>query len=335
MKYTISDIANMCGVSKATVSRVLNNKDTGFSETTRKIVLDKIQELGYRPSTLSKNILSTDTKIIGMIVPDLKNLIQTDLVRGVEDYLSPLGYNLIIAQTGSDPQKEQELLTSLVQKGVDGIILCSGISNKQFLEYYKKYNMPISLIGRTFDKHVSDASITGDNETGAIQAMEHFIQNGNKNIALIDCTINNSSAQQRLTGYKTALKRHNIAFNMDLVLHKSYSVADGHDMVCSLIEKGQHFSAVLAGGDLLAIGALSALKQYGLNVPDDVEIIGFDDIEIASIYDPKISSVKKPHYSMASMAAKMLIEKINGELGDICHLSVKPDLILRETTKNK
>lgn len=333
MKYTIADIAKICGVSKATVSRIINNKDTGFSQETRTMVLQKMEELGYRPNVLARSISVSSSHLIGMIIPSLENPVQNELLRGAEEYLSQNGYSLILAQSKGEPKQEQEHLLAMVDKRVDGVILCSGDSNAEFLSYYRRYHMPISLIGRTFDREVSDVSITGDNKMGAMMAMRHFFDQGHRHIALLDGKAKGSGTQQRLQGYQEALDSQSIPFVEGLVYNGDYSYQQGFDMTSRLIASGQRFTAILTGGDIIAVGVLAALKEKGLRVPQDVEVIGFDDLELSRIYSPTISTLRKPHYAMASAAAKMLVEVIQGQPEPLCHMTVSPELVLRETTR--
>ncbi|MFI3249805.1 MAG: LacI family DNA-binding transcriptional regulator [Eubacteriales bacterium] len=333
MKYTISDIAQMCGVSKATVSRIINNKDAGFSQETKRLVLDKIEQLGYRPNVLARSISVSSSCMIGMIVPELRNPVQIELVCGVEDFLREHNYSLILAQSKHQLSKERELLISMVDKRADGVILCSGNENTEFLQEYRRYHMPISLIGRTFDKGVSDASIGGDNKAGIMTAMNHLVDKGHTAIALLDGRIESSGAQQRLEGYRQVLLERGIPFDSGLVDNSDYSYQAGCDMINRLQEKNRRFTAVLTGGDIIAVGVLSALRAHEIKVPDEVEVIGFDDLEISRIHSPTISTLRKPHYSMATMATQMLLEVIDGNPPDISHLSVVPELVLRETTR--
>ena len=333
MQYTISDIAQQCNVSKATVSRIINNKGSGFSEATKHLVLRKMEELNYRPNAVARSFSVSSTKLIGMIIPDLRNPVQTELVRGVEECVSERGYRLILVQSRHNKELEQKMLISMVDQRVDGVILCSGSENTEFLHDYRRYHMPVSLIGRSFDQSVSDASITGDNRRGAILAMEHFFDRGHHEIALIDGRIQGSGPRQRMLGYKEALQSQGIPFRDELVQNTNYSYDDGFQMIEHLLSCNQKFTAVLTGGDIIAAGALAALRQHNLRVPEDVEVIGFDDLEISRISSPSVSTLRKPHYSMARMATKMLIDIIEGCPSDISHLIVQPELILRESTR--
>lgn len=333
MKYNISDIAKLSGVSKATVSRIINNKPNGFGKETKERVEKIIKELNYRPNELARSVGRSSSKMIGLIIPNISNQLYPPLVRGVDDYISQKGYTMLLCNSDSNPEIEQKHLLSFIDKRTDGIIICSGVSNEKFLKQYSKYNTPFVLIGRSFDKDYSDASITGDNEAASSMAVEFLIKNGNRNIAYLDGDPKVSGSIQKLKGYKQILFENGIQYNEEIVKNGDFSIEFGYKSVTNFLNSKTNFSAIFAGSDLIAIGAIKALKFNGIRVPEDVEVIGCDGIELSEIYEPNISTVSKPHYEMAQEASKMLIEIIEGKTSCMRHLTIKPTLVLRDTTK--
>ena len=150
-KYSIEEIANICHVSKATVSRVINNSATGVGKETRARVQKVIDSLNYRPNNLAQSIATAHSRMIGLIVPDVSNFFYPKIIRSVTDYMNGKGYAVIIGNSDYDPEKEEDQLLNMIDKRVDGIILCSGVSNATFLEDFRKYKVPLALIGRSFD----------------------------------------------------------------------------------------------------------------------------------------------------------------------------------------
>lgn len=333
IKYSIAQIAEICGVSKATVSRVINNNPRGVGEETKKRVNQVIEELNYRPNALARGVAVSRSHMIGVIVPDVSNFFYPKVIRGISDYLEPRGYSTIICNSDYDPKKEAELLMSLVDRRVDGVILCSGISNKAFLEEFRKYQVPLVLLGRTFDSSVSEASITGDNVKGGKKAASYLIRGGNRRIVYVEGNTETSGSRQRLTGYKEALSEHGIPFDQELVVSGEYSVEFGKQVVQSLLEKKIAFDAIMTGSDLIAIGVVSGLLDAGIQIPEEVEVMGFDNIELSEVFRPALSTVSKPHYDMAQYLAKQIIHVIEGEKMEMTHMVVEPMLKLRETTK--
>lgn len=334
-KYSISDIAQICNVSKATVSRVINNKIDGVSSETKRRVLETMQQLNYRPSTLARSVATSRSQMVGLIIPDVSNLFYPRLIRGVSDYLDQHDYSLCICNSDSNPIKEKAQLLSMVDRRMDGVILCSGPQNDGYLAEYAQYHMPVVLIGRSFDLHLSDGSITGDNVKGAGMAVEHLLGSGNKRILYLDGGAAVSGPIQRYEGYRKTLRNAGLAVNEQLVHFGDFSIEYGYTQVSQLLREGLPFDAVLAGSDLIGIGAVKALQAAGKKIPREVEVIGFDGIEVSEIFEPQLSTVRKPHYDMAREASRLLLSIIDGTVGEIRHITVQPTLVLRKTTRTK
>jgi LacI family transcriptional regulator len=332
-KYCIADIAAICGVSKATVSRVINNKAAGVGEKKRNHVLATIKELGYRPNTLARSIATSSSRAIGVVVPDITNPFFPVQIRGINDMISPKGYSMYLGISDFDPQKEKMHLLSMVDRRVDGIILCSGVSNESFLQSFSQYNIPIVVMGRNFDHHVCNGSIASDSEYGASQAIRQLISTGNQRILYIDGNAGVSGAVQRYNAYKSTLSEAGIPFDEALVHFGEFSTEFGLEVTSRFLREGDNFTAVFTGSDIIAVGAIKAVKSSGRKIPDDIEIIGFDGIEISEIYDPAISTVVKPRRETAEHAASILLSIIQGTDSGMRHITVHPDLVLRETTK--
>ena len=332
---SIADIAKHCGVSKATVSRVINNNPNGVGEATRKKVQQAIEELNYRPNVLARGVAVSRSHMIGVVVPDVSNFFYPAILRGIGDKLEERGYSLIVCNSDYDPAREAELLMSLVDRRVDGAILCSGYSNTQFLQAFRKYNIRLALLGRTFDQSVSDASITGDNALGNRLAMTYLINNGHRRIAYIEGKTEISGSRQRLAGYRQSLEESGIAFDAALLQSFDYSIEFGRQAIRNYIEAGIAFDAVVTGSDLIAIGAVSELLDRGISIPGEIEVIGFDNIELSKVFRPALSTVSKPHYEMAQFLAEQIVDIIEGRQSGMQHMVVKPTLCLRETTRQQ
>lgn len=333
VKCSISDVARQAGVSTTTVSRVMNNKTSGVSAKTRERILAVMEEMNYRPSQLARGIALNHSNIIGVIIPDVSNLFYPQMLRGIGDYLSTRGYAMMLFNSDSDPEREKQQLLTMVDNRVDGVILGSGVSNEVFLREYRTYGIPLALIGRTFDSDYADCSITGDNERGMYDSTTFMLSHGHRRILYLDGTAGASGPIHRLKGYRHAMQDAGVPVEEKLILRGEFSIQYGYDMVMSLLEEGEEFTAIVAGSDLIAIGAVKALRDKGRQVPQDVEVIGFDNIELAEIFEPRLSTVSKPHYEIAAQAARMLIATIENEELPIRRMSVFSTLILRDTTR--
>ncbi len=335
MKCTISDIAKIAKVSKATVSRVINNKSEGVSLETAQRIRDIIEELGYRPNSLARSIVNSKAKMLGLVIPDITNPFFPHLVRGIEDYANSCGYTVFLCNTDNNPEKEEQYLLSLIDKRVDGIILASTSSQSSTLEQLNKYNIPFVLVDRPLNNDFIDLGVYANNYKGVYTAVEHLIGCGHTHIAFLGGTKKVITTNERFEGYRDALRDANIPIDKTLIKFGDYSISSGITMMEKLIDEKVKFTAVMAGNDLIAIGAVKALRHQGIKVPDDCEIIGFDGIELTEIFDPSISTVVQPIYEIAVDSAKLLIGKINGEITSSRKIIVEPTLVLRATTKAK
>ena len=331
--YSIAEVARICGVSKATVSRVINNIPQGVGPETREKVMKTIRELNYRPNALARSVATSKSGTIGLIIPDVGNFFYPKVIRGVTDYMDSCGYNVIVANSDYDPEREAQQLLRLVDRRVDGILLCSGVSNKDFLCDFRKHNIPLALLGRNFDNSCSDASITGDNVRGAYKSAAHLIRNGSRRVVYVEGNPHVAGSKQRLQGYKQAHVEFGIPVREEFIISGEYSIAFGEETAEKLLESGMEFDAIMTGSDLIAIGIVSRLMKRGLRVPEDIEVIGFDNIELTTVVSPMLSTISKPHYEMAQHISEQLIRIIQGETIPLPHTVVEPELVLRETTR--
>lgn len=334
-KYSIEEIANICNVSKATVSRVINNSPNGVGEETRKRVQKVIETLNYRPNSLARSVATARSMMIGLIVPDVSNFFYPKIIRSVTDYMNAKGYAVIIGNSDYNPEREADQLINMIDKRVDGIILCSGVSNATFLKDFKKYKVPLALIGRAFDSSLSDASIMGDNEKGAYKSASYLIEGGNRRIVYVEGNPHISGSIQRLRGYQMALESAGIPYDPTLVLNGDYSIEYGKEVADDLIDRKVDFDAIMTGSDLIAIGIVSRLIKRGVRIPEDKELIGFDNIELSGVFNPPLTTISKPHYDMAQHISKQLLNIIEGKNPSLPHMKVEPILVIRETTRKR
>lgn len=334
-KYSIEEIANICNVSKATVSRVINNSPNGVGEETRKRVQKVIETLNYRPNSLARSVATARSMMIGLIVPDVSNFFYPKIIRSVTDYMNAKGYAVIIGNSDYNPEREADQLINMIDKRVDGIILCSGVSNATFLKDFKKYKVPLALIGRAFDSSLSDASIMGDNEKGAYKSASYLIEGGNRRIVYVEGNPHISGSIQRLRGYQMALESAGIPYDPTLVLNGDYSIEYGKEVADDLIDRKVDFDAIMTGSDLIAIGIASRLIKRGVRIPEDKELIGFDNIELSGVFNPPLTTISKPHYDMAQHISKQLLNIIEGKNPSLPHMKVEPMLVIRETTRKR
>ena len=307
---TLKDIAEMAKVSSATVSKVLNGKDEHISDATRQRILDIVEREGYIPNAIAKSLKMKQTKTLGIIIPDVMNLFFSELARGIEDAAEKKGYSVILCNTDNKIQKEEKYIQMLQEKMVDGIILTA--AEQSVSKSLKRRNTPIVLLDRDLLIDEEVGRIVVDNMEGAFNATKFLVEKGCRNIGFISSDDVNKSSGQRLEGYKNAILANDLEIDNEIIYLESYSIETGYKGTMKILEK-KDIDGICCGNDLIAIGAIKALKEREINVPRDVKVIGFDDIQISQYMDPPLTTIKQPIYEMGEEAVKMLIGIINGK----------------------
>ena len=333
MKYTISDIARIANVSTATVSRVINNKNRGVGAETRERILKVIEELGYVPNLQARSIVMSETKTLGLIVPDITNPFFPQLVRSIVRHAALEGYTVFLADTGNDPQNEENCVRMMLEKRVDGLIFAPNGQENRVPLLCAQNNVPLVQIDRV--AVMDGASVTVDNRKGMYEATRLLIEHGNRRIAFLGGPQGVSPTVQRFEGYRDAMTEAGIRLQKAAVLYGEFSVSSGISMTRALADSGCRPTAIVAGNDLIAIGAVKALRERGLSVPEDCEVIGFDGIEMAGMMDPGISTMHQPVAEMAEEAVKMLVGMVTGKVSGNRRIVFDPVLVLRQSTRSQ
>lgn len=331
MATSIKDVAREAGVSIATVSRVLNDIDV-VNEDTKKKVLDAIKVLKYRPNIVARSLKTQRTKTIGILLPDISNQFYPEIVRGAEDVSNIYDYNIILCNSDLDIEKEKEYLRVLKEKMVDGVLYMSSSLQDEILELINELDLKTILI-ETKDKDGLLPSVTIDNIKASYESTNHLIKKGIKEIAFIGTEKDSMNAWgERYVGYENAMKEAGIAIDPELVYLKSMKVKTGYEAIQYFLKNNKKFKGVVCASDDIAMGAINALRDNGLEIPKDVSVIGFNDNYAASIFYPKITTISQPTYDMGSVAMRMLIKLLNKKEIDNPHYVLEHQLIEREST---
>ncbi|NLY92185.1 MAG: LacI family transcriptional regulator [Firmicutes bacterium] len=320
---TINEVAKLAGVSKATVSRVLNNRPVS-SETYAK-VMKAIRELKYQPNAQARSLSLRRAKVIGLIAPDLQGVFHGPIIMGVEQVLQNNDFNLIVSRVQS---KEYRLAKMLKEKKVDGLIITTPrqIGEKAILAL-KRDNFPVVVIDGNVGKQVSSVEI--DNYQGAFQATEHLIKLGHTRIAVISSPPSFRESQERLLGYQDALKQYNLPFDSTMVREGDYLLPSGEREMEKLLALPSPPTAVFAFSDLMAIGAIHCLFKKGFSVPKDMAVIGFDDSIVAQSFYPPLTTVRQPIMEMGVVAARKMLAILSGEEVEPTHVILQTSLVVR------
>ncbi|MST81915.1 LacI family DNA-binding transcriptional regulator [Bilifractor porci] len=321
-KVTIRDIAKESGVSTTTVSRLLNHVEGYCSKDTEQRVWAAIERLNYHPSKIARSLVTQKTNLIGVIFPDIYNSFFQDLFRGVEEYASRLGYQLILCNTDGNSKKERDYLLSLAENLTDGIIISTSNAkddNTTIVDLHKK-GFPIVTVER-YGKELKDVPrILFANREAEEQVVDYLYRSGHRRIAYISGPSNAVNANRRQEGFRNGLSKNGLLVDDSLILTGDYKLESGQECMRRLLDehgcgdrKKPDFTAVMAGNDLMAIGAVRAILERGLQIPDDISVIGCDGTMLADLIRPQIGTIRLGGIEMGKKAAEYLISEIKSE----------------------
>jgi LacI family transcriptional regulator len=330
---TIKDISRLANVSTAAVSMVINGNYSSVSDTTRDKILSIAKELDYKPNWLARGLAKNKTNILGLILPDVTNPFFATLAKGVEYKAAQQGYNVILCNTDDSIEKEVTYIEVLSQYNVAGVIITSApiSDNKHIMKLLKK-NTPIVSIDRNVSPEIY--SVYVDNFRGTYAAAEYLIKNGHSKLAFIGGDVSIKTPNQRLKGYLQALRDNNLQEDRSLVYIGNYHPESGYKAAKELLNKRLKFTGIVCANDLMAFGAIKALKEKGLHVPEEVSVIGFDDIYLSSLFEPSLTTIRQPVYDMGSHAVDVMIKLIKGQTVNEKVKYFGPELIERDSVRN-
>ncbi len=310
MQPSIEDVASRAGVSRQTVSRVINGRNWVSGET-RERVLEAIRELGYRRNALASGLRSGQTHTVGLLLSDILNSQFASEARGVQDVADAAGYQVILGNTDENAVKEERLLRMLREKRVDGAIVipCQPSSRRALAEFVAE-SIPVVLLNRFlpgFD------SVWFDAHDATCDAIQHLVEQGYRRIALMTVPRRSSTARDRVRGYRETLERNGIAYDPGLALAPGFDAQSGHDAMLALLQSAKPPTAVFVSSSQLTLGALLAIKDAGLRIPEDVALIGSNESRWSRVADPPLTMVQTNGYELGCAAAELLLRRIRGD----------------------
>lgn len=327
---TIKDVAARAGVSFATVSHVLNGTRP-VSESARRRVEQAVNDLGYVPSALARALKTNQTRMLGVLVPNIVNPYFSELMRGIEDRCRRAGYAVFLCNCDDDLQRQTHYVQTLLQRRVDGLLLAVATGEASELEQVLSHvRTPVVVVERALPGHHNDL-VRVDNTAGARLAVQHLLALGHRRIACLAGPARFEVSRARMAGWHQALTAAGIQPRAEWLLEGDFSIADGHRLTHQLLAQGG-ISALFASNDLFAVGALRAAAERGLTVPRDLSVIGFDGIDLGPYLHPALSSVGYPIRELGERAASVLIERITRPGTPTREVVLSPQLILREST---
>jgi DNA-binding LacI/PurR family transcriptional regulator len=336
-KLTIKEIAEIAGVSKATVSRVLNARP-GVHPETREKVQQVIKAYSYSPNLVAQGLSSKRTKNVGLIVAHTASRLSSHLfflefLRGISTFLNEKGFRLILATADSEEDYENSC-RSMAKNGVaDGVVILGIRSNDRRLQYFLDAGIPFITVGRPIGYPEVDY-VDSDNEGGARTAVEYLLQLGYEKVLFVNGPEDHVASIAREQGYKATLNGHSLPSDERYIIHGDFSFESGYAAVRDASMAGLEFSAVFAASDLAAMGAITALKETGIQAGKDASVIGFDDIPYASFFDPPLTTVRQPIYEMGEEAGRLLLLRLRGKAQGPLNKTFRTQLIIRESTRH-
>lgn len=311
-EITLKYIAEQIGVSASTVSRVVNNKSY-VSEKTRNVVLDALNHYKYVPNETARSLKTNTTKTIGVVIPDLCETFFGMIIKGIDKVVSPVGYTIIVADTNEDKDKERKHLNTLFRKRIDALVLATVDLFDTNVDNFYKNSIPVIFIDNIPHLDMDVNYVTLNNSKASELVVDHFISRGHRHIAAIVGSDEETTGFERKEGFVSALKANNVDVNNNLILNGDYKEQSGFDCMCNLLKNlnKNPFTAVYVASEMMTYGAIRAIQKYGLSIPEDISIIGFDIHDRQGLFKPKITSIKQPESSIGKEIGEIIIRELN------------------------
>ena len=327
---TMKDVAKAASVSIQTVSAVINHKP-GISQETTARVQAVIEELGYRPFSVARSLRTHSTRTIALIVSDITNPFFSKMASIAEDYAHASGYNLILFNTHSDFDRENEYLIRAKDRWIDGILFISTSDTVKGLDVLKNAGIPIVFIDRIPDDF-DGPWISLDNMKTGYLVGEYLANLGHTHMAHINGPLDLRLSRERLEGFKTALKEHGLPDPVCASSDDRWSSESGYCAMIEILKSNPRPTAVFAANDRLAIGSMRAIAEAGLCIPEDISLVGVDDIEAAAYVNPPLTTIRQPLEDVATLGIKNLLDILKCQEPEVSHVILEPNLKVRGST---
>jgi LacI family transcriptional regulator len=327
----MADVADCAGVTKTTVSRVLNNKGEISSETRAK-VLTAVEKLGYRRSRIARSLATDRTYLLGLIVPTIANEFFIEIVRGAEDTAWENDYKILLCNTESDWDREQAMFLFLEDIQVDGIVVCSPrLPEDRLLPLVEQFQNVVVVNGQGLGWHDLAGAIRTDDEGGMAQVVNHLLGSGRRHLTYLGGPLDARTSTNRYYGFVSALEKAGYTNNPDwyTTCHPA-NLEGGYEGFKRLGSALSDIDGVVCFNDQVAVGAIRACAELGIRVPDDIAITGCDDIQLASLIRPSLTTLRTPKKKIGTLAVEMLLERIGGQ-HEQAGLIIEQTLVIRES----
>ncbi|HKI47383.1 MAG TPA: LacI family DNA-binding transcriptional regulator [Balneolales bacterium] len=333
-RITIRQIARELGISAMTVSRALNNR-SNVDENTRKRVLETAKRMGYKPNHIARSLTTKRTFTIGVVLPKMSHSFFPDAIRGIEEIAYQKNYQLILTHSSEDATRETIVIESLVSKRVDGILISSA-QNVKDLKHYNELlesNYPVVFFDRWMPGLAASSVRTNDEECAMLITRHLIEKHGYTKIAHISGPGNVSIGADRLMGFRRAMEEARIPIHKNWIVEAGFDEKTGYDAAKKLLSLPKEIlpEAIFAVNDSTAFGAMEAIYEEELKIPDDIAIVGFSDDKQDKLLNPPLTTVHQPAYEEGKRATQILIDMIEGKSKSIEDVVVKSYLVIRKS----
>lgn len=331
MAVTLQDVGRRAGVSAMTVSRVINGRAGVDAETQRKVE-EAIAELDYVPNRIARGLLSQKTQTIGLIVPDVVNPFFAPVVRGAETTARRAGYRVLLCNSEGDLRLEREYIEDLVAHRVEGLLLApASDASRHSVFPLLRGGFPLVLLDRSLPDSDCDL-VVSDSVSGARRLVEHLLAIGHRDIAHFTDAEDTSTGRDRLAGYRDALAAAALPERDDFVFRTTVDQIGGYRATQEVLALDPRPTAIFAVNNMTAVGAMKALRERGLSVPEDIALVCFDDVEHLAVLSPFLTVIDQPAETLGGLGAQLLLERIAGKAGiRPRRITLQTDLIVRRS----
>jgi LacI family transcriptional regulator len=334
MSVRLKDIAQKTGYSVATVSRALhhNSQKYKISQATINKIQAVADELGYRANKVARSLKSKKSQEVGVVVPDILNPFFAKLTKSINKEIRNVGFTMMLCDSDELTEIEKKSLDHLLERRVAGLIIAPVGIIYDHIQLLKNTNTPTVIVDRIFQNLAYD-TVCVDNYKGGYLVTEHLIKEGHRKIAFIQGLPQTTTNENRLRGYTEALKIYRIPINSQYILGDDFRILNGYLQTKTLLKLNDPPTAIFAAGDLIALGAIQAVKEENMEIPRDVSVVTFDDPSYFAHLSPPLTAVKQPVTDMGIIAVKLLLERINGINNKPKYIQLDPQLMIRNSVK--
>ncbi|GAA0794878.1 LacI family transcriptional regulator [Clostridium sp. AF19-22AC] len=329
-KYSISDVAEMLGVSKSTVSRAING-NSGVGDELRKKVLDLVDEIGYKPNTIAQSLSRGRVNIVALILGDIRNPFYADLAFNIQRILNSHGYMVMVFNSEYDVQREIEFLKLTIQFNFAGLILITA-QTEIVEDMLHSMDVPMVLVNRILPSYTGDSVLT-DNFQAGYMAVMHLLELGHKHIGFVRGPGVSSASSQRFEGYRQALRNFSLPFNEEYVYESDLKMETGITLARNFVKDLKvRPSAMVVVNDMTAIGFIDGCRENGLSIPEDLSIVSFDDIEFSAMKGIELTTISQHVDKMSEHAARLMLKQLEEKDAKPERVILEPTLVIRKTT---